>query len=108
MNTSTRLPLDGVRVVEFTHMVMWPTCGMILADLGAEVMKIETPGGDKTRKLPGLGIGFFRSFNGNKKSGVLDITTAEGREAAVELIGTCDLMLENFRPGLMTKLGLDY
>jgi formyl-CoA transferase len=106
--TDTKLPLDGVRVIEFTHMVMGPTCGMILADLGAEVIKIEPPGGDKTRKLPGLGIGFFRSFNRNKKSVVLDITTLEGREAAVELIGTCDVMLENFRPGLMTKLGLDY
>ncbi len=54
------LPLDGIRVVEFTHMVMGPTCGMILADLGAEVIKVEPPGGDKTRKLPGLGMGFFR------------------------------------------------
>jgi crotonobetainyl-CoA:carnitine CoA-transferase CaiB-like acyl-CoA transferase len=108
MNTPARLPLDGVRVIEFTHMVMGPTCGMILADLGAEVIKIEPPGGDKTRKLPGLGIGFFRSFNRNKKSVVLDINTPEGHEAAVELIGTCDAMLENFRPGLMAKLGLDY
>jgi formyl-CoA transferase len=108
MNHDTRLPLDGVRVVEFTHMVMGPTCGMILADLGAEVIKIEPPGGDKTRHLPGLGIGFFRSFNRNKKSVVLDIHSPEGKEAAVELIGTCDVMLENFRPGLMTKLGLDY
>ena len=108
MNTPARLPLDGVRVIEFTHMVMGPTCGMILADLGAEVIKIEPPGGDKTRKLPGLGIGFFRSFNRNKKSVVLDINTPEGKKAAIELIGTCDAMLENFRPGLMTKLGLDY
>ncbi|MEX3672336.1 CaiB/BaiF CoA transferase family protein [Paraburkholderia phenoliruptrix] len=107
MNTQ-RLPLDGVRVVEFTHMVMGPTCGMILADLGAEVIKIEPPGGDKTRQLPGLAIGFFRTFNRNKKSVVLDITTSEGRQAAIELIGTCDVMLENFRPGLMAKLGLDY
>ena len=73
-----RLPLDGVRVIEFTHMVMGPTCGMILADLGAEVIKVEPPGGDKTRKLPGLGIGFFRSFNRNKKSVVLDINTRRG------------------------------
>lgn len=103
-----QLPLEGLRVIEFTHMVMGPTCGMILADLGAEVIKIEPPGGDKTRKLPGLGIGFFRSFNRNKKSVVLDVDTPEGRETVVELIGTCDVMLENFRPGLMTKLGLDY
>jgi len=108
MSIPTPLPLDGLRVVEFTHMVMGPTCGMILADLGAEVIKIEPPGGDKTRKLPGLGIGFFRSFNRNKKSVVLDITTPGGHAAAVELIGQCDVMLENFRPGLMTQLGLDY
>jgi crotonobetainyl-CoA:carnitine CoA-transferase CaiB-like acyl-CoA transferase len=104
----TGLPLDGVRVIEFTHMVMGPTCGMILADLGAEVIKIEPPGGDKTRNLPGLGIGFFRSFNRNKKSVVLDINTPSGHATALELIGQCDVMLENFRPGLMTKLGLDY
>jgi len=108
MNAVNRLPLDGVRVVEFTHMVMGPTCGMILADLGAEVIKVEPPGGDKTRNLPGLGIGFFRSFNRNKKSVVLDINTEEGRAAAIDLIGQCDVMLENFRPGLMEKLGLDY
>jgi crotonobetainyl-CoA:carnitine CoA-transferase CaiB-like acyl-CoA transferase len=102
------LPLAGVRVVEFTHMVMGPTCGMILADLGAEVIKVEPPGGDKTRKLPGLGIGFFRSFNRNKKSVVLDINAPEGRAAAEELVGQCDVVLENFRPGLMASLGLDY
>ena len=108
MSAPTTLPLDGMRVVEFTHVVMGPTCGMILADLGAEVIKIEPPGGDKTRRLPGLGIGFFRSFNRNKKSVVLDITTPEGHAAAVELIGQCDVMLENFRPGMMSQLGLDY
>ena len=102
------LPLSGVRVIEFTHMVMGPTCGMILADLGAEVIKIEPPGGDKTRKLPGLGIGFFRSFNRNKKSVVLDIQTPEGLATALELIGSCDVMLENFRPGMMSTLGLDH
>ncbi|MEO6746085.1 MAG: CaiB/BaiF CoA-transferase family protein [Caldimonas sp.] len=107
-STPTGLPLDGVRVIEFTHMVMGPTCGMILADLGAEVIKIEPPGGDKTRNLPGLGIGFFRSFNRNKKSVVLDINTPSGHATALELIGQCDVMLENFRPGLMTKLGLDH
>jgi formyl-CoA transferase len=106
--THAGLPLDGIRVVEFTHMVMGPTCGMILADLGAEVIKVEPPGGDKTRKLPGLGIGFFRSFNRNKKSIVLDLHAAEGVAAAKELIGECEVVLENFRPGLMTSLGLDH
>ncbi|EHP39796.1 formyl-coenzyme a transferase [Cupriavidus basilensis OR16] len=109
MNTEhSSLPLAGVRVVEFTHMVMGPTCGMILADLGAEVIKVEPPGGDKTRNLPGLGIGFFRSFNRNKKSVVIDITTAQGQATAAELVGECDVLLENFRPGLMEKCGLDY
>ncbi|HTH73658.1 MAG TPA: CaiB/BaiF CoA-transferase family protein [Trinickia sp.] len=108
MSAPLSLPLDGIRVVEFTHMVMGPTCGMILADLGAEVIKIEPPGGDKTRRLPGLGIGFFRSFNRNKKSVVIDIATAEGQAAAVDLIGECDVVIENFRPGLMREFGLDY
>ena len=102
------LPLAGVRVLEFTHMVMGPTCGMILADLGAEVIKVEPPGGDKTRKLPGLGIGFFRSFNRNKKSVVIDIGTDAGRATAAELAGQCDVVLENFRPGLMASFGLDH
>ncbi|MFN9471436.1 CaiB/BaiF CoA transferase family protein [Acidovorax sp.] len=106
--TEARLPLTGVRVLEFTHMVMGPTCGMVLADLGAEVIKVEPPGGDKTRELPGLGIGFFRSFNRNKKSVVIDIATEEGRATAAELAGTCDVVLENFRPGLMAGFGLDY
>ncbi|RUP35314.1 MAG: CoA transferase [Curvibacter sp.] len=108
MNTAqgTGLPLEGIRVIEFTHMVMGPTCGMILADLGAEVIKIEPPGGDKTRQLPGLGIGFFRSFNRNKKSVVLDIQTPEGLATVKALIGQSDVLLENFRPGLMDKLGL--
>ncbi len=108
IDTAPALPLQGVRVIEFTHMVMGPTCGMILADLGAEVIKIEPPGGDKTRKLPGLGIGFFRTFNRNKKSVVLDINSPEGHATALELIGQCDVMLENFRPGLMASLGLDH
>ena len=106
--SDNHLPLSGVRVIEFTHMVMGPTCGMILADLGAEVIKVEPPGGDKTRKLPGLGIGFFRSFNRNKKSVVLDVNTPAGLEAAKALIAQSDVLLENFRPGLMNKLGLGY
>ena len=81
---------------------------MILADLGAEVIKVEPPGGDKTRNLPGLGIGFFRSFNRNKKSVVLDINTPKARPPRSSSIEQSDVVLENFRPGLMTKLGLDY
>ena len=107
-DTSKPLPLFGIRVVEFSHMVMGPTCGMLLADLGAEVIKVEPPGGDKTRSLPGLGQGFFRSFNRNKKSVVLDIQSPEGLATAKQLIATGDVMLENFRPGQMAKLGLDY
>jgi formyl-CoA transferase len=105
---SEPLPLDGVRVVEFTHMVMGPSCGLILADLGAEVIKVEPPGGDRTRNLPGTGIGFFRTFNRNKKSVVIDLHSEAGRKTALELIATCDVMLENFRPGLMAGFGLDY
>jgi crotonobetainyl-CoA:carnitine CoA-transferase CaiB-like acyl-CoA transferase len=108
MEKDPALPLLGIRVIEFSHMVMGPTCGMILADLGAEVIKIEPPSGDKTRKMSGVGMGFFRTFNRNKKSVVLDIQTPEGLDTARELIGQCDIMLENFRPGLMEKLGLDY
>ena len=99
---------EGVRVVELAQYVFVPAAGTLMADHGAEVIKIEPPGGDKTRKLPGLGIGFFRSFNRNKKSVVLDITTDEGRATATELIGACDVVLENFRPGLMTDFGLDH
>jgi formyl-CoA transferase len=106
--TNDALPLTGVRVIEFTHMVMGPTCGMILADLGAEVIKVEPPGGDKTRSLPGIGIGFFRAFNRNKMSVVLDLASEAGRAGALELIDGCDVLLENFRPGVMDGFGLDH
>lgn len=102
------LPYEGIRMVEFTHMVMGPTCGMILADLGAEVIKVEPIGGDKTRKLLGSGAGFFPMFNRNKKSIAVDMKTAEGIEAVKKLAATADVVSENFKPGTMTKLGLDY
>jgi crotonobetainyl-CoA:carnitine CoA-transferase CaiB-like acyl-CoA transferase len=102
------LPYAGIRVVEFTHMVMGPTCGMVLADLGAEVIKVEPPQGDNTRRLLGSGAGFYPLFNRNKKSIALDLQTAEGREAALKLAGTADIVSENFKPGTMKKLGLDY
>jgi crotonobetainyl-CoA:carnitine CoA-transferase CaiB-like acyl-CoA transferase len=107
-----RLPYEGLRVVEFTHMVMGPTCGMVLADLGAEVIKVEPIGhgreGDATRKLIGSGSGFFPMFNRNKKSLALDLQTPEGMEAVLKLIATADIVSENFKPGTMAKLGLDY
>ena len=102
------LPYEGLRVVEFTHMVMGPTCGLVLADLGAEVIKVEPPAGDNTRRLLGSGAGFYPLFNRNKKSLVLDLQTSEGREAALRLIATADVVSENFKDGTMRKLGLDY
>ncbi len=106
--TPSTLPFAGIRVIEFTHMVMGPTCGMVLADLGAEVIKIEPLAGDNTRKLMGSGAGFFAMFNRNKKSMALDLHTPEGKEAALKLIATADIVSENFKPGTMAKLGLDY
>jgi crotonobetainyl-CoA:carnitine CoA-transferase CaiB-like acyl-CoA transferase len=81
---------------------------MILGDLGAEVIKVEPVAGDGTRRLPGAGAGFFRAFNRNKSSLALDIETRQGREALLALIDTADVFIENFRPGRMRQLGLDY
>jgi len=102
----TGLPLAGVRVVEMTHMVMGPTCGMILAQLGAEVIKVEPPTGDKTRTLGGMGTSFFPLFNRGKRSVVLDFTVAEDRETMHRLLATADVFLENFRDGQLEKQGL--
>jgi len=102
------LPLMGVRVVEFAHMVMGPTCGLILADLGAEVIKVEPLDGDHTRKLVASGAGFFPTYNRNKKSFAVDLKSLQGREAVVRLIHSADVVSENFRPGAMEKLGLGY
>jgi len=110
MTTTTAVPLPyvGIRVVEFTHMVMGPTCGMLLADLGAEVIKVEPMGGDSTRALMGSGAGFFPMFNRNKKSIALDLKQPEGVEAALRLIANADIVSENFKSGVMDKLGLGY
>ena len=102
------LPLAGLRVVEFTHMVMGPTCGMVLADLGAEVIKVEPVEGDRTRHLLGAGAGFFPMFNRNKKSIALDLRNPEGLEVARKLAASADVVAQNFKPGVMTKYGLDY
>jgi crotonobetainyl-CoA:carnitine CoA-transferase CaiB-like acyl-CoA transferase len=107
-NPPQNLPLTGLRVVEFTHMVMGPTCGMVLADMGAEVIKVEPIDGDRTRHLLGAGTGFFPMFNRNKKSIAIDLQKPEGAAVARQLAASADVVLENFKPGTMHKYGLDY
>ncbi|MDB5859612.1 MAG: L-carnitine dehydratase/bile acid-inducible protein [Ramlibacter sp.] len=107
-DNATPQPLKGLRVIEFTHMVMGPTCGMVLADMGAEVIKIEPVDGDRTRRLLGAGSGFFPMFNRNKKSIAIDLHLPEGAELARKLCASADVVAENFKPGTMEKYGLDY
>jgi crotonobetainyl-CoA:carnitine CoA-transferase CaiB-like acyl-CoA transferase len=102
------LPLEGVRVVEFAHMVMGPSCGLALADLGANVIKVEPLEGDNTRKLLAAGAGFFPLFNRNKKSLAVDLKRTEGRDIVHRLIDTADVLTENFRPGALDKLGFGH
>jgi crotonobetainyl-CoA:carnitine CoA-transferase CaiB-like acyl-CoA transferase len=101
-------PLAGVKVVEFTHMVMGPTAGVILGDLGADVIKVEPLQGDNTRRLKGSGGGYFAMYNRNKSSLCLDLKSAAGMTSARRIIDNSDVMIENFRPGAMDKLGLGY
>ena len=103
------LPLSRLKVVEFTHMVMGPTCGMVLADLGAEVVKVEpAPGGDTTRHLTGSGTGFYASFQRNRRSLCVDMKQPEGLALVRRLLRDADALIENFRPGAMDTLGLGY
>jgi crotonobetainyl-CoA:carnitine CoA-transferase CaiB-like acyl-CoA transferase len=104
--TTPNLPLTGVRVVEMTHMVMGPACGMILAQLGAEVIKVEPPNGDKTRSLGGMGTSFFPLFNRGKRSLVLDLNKPADQEIMHRLLASADVFLENFRDGLLDRQGL--
>jgi crotonobetainyl-CoA:carnitine CoA-transferase CaiB-like acyl-CoA transferase len=99
------LPLAGLRVVEFTHMVMGPTCGMILADLGADVIKVEPLAGDNTRRLQGSGAGFFPMFNRNKRSLAVDVKDPRGQEIVLKLVAGADVFSENFKAGTMQRLG---
>jgi crotonobetainyl-CoA:carnitine CoA-transferase CaiB-like acyl-CoA transferase len=100
--------LEGVRVVEFAHMVMGPSCGLMLADLGAEVIKVEPLEGDNTRRLEHAGAGFFPVFNRNKKSFAVDLKHPEGRDLVLRLVERSDVLTENFRPGALDKLGFSY
>jgi crotonobetainyl-CoA:carnitine CoA-transferase CaiB-like acyl-CoA transferase len=102
------LPLEGVRVVEFAHMVMGPSCGLVLADLGAEVIKVEPLAGDNTRRLEAAGAGFFPVFNRNKKSLAVDLHKEAGRALVMRLLRQADVLTENFRPGALDKLGFSH
>jgi crotonobetainyl-CoA:carnitine CoA-transferase CaiB-like acyl-CoA transferase len=107
MNSETGL-LSGIKVIEFTHMVMGPAAGLVLADLGADVIKVEPVGGDKTRRLRGSGAGYFSMYNRNKKSLSIDLKSTEGKALALKLIDDADVFIENFRPGALDKLGFGY
>ena len=101
-------PLAGITVVEFTHMVMGPTVGHILAGLGAKVVRVEPIGGDRTRRLLGSGAGYFPMYNRGKRSICLDLKSEEGLGVAKDLVAGTDVLVENFRPGALDRLGLDY
>ena len=106
--TASKLPLDGIRVVEFAHMVMGPSCGLVLADLGAEVIKVEPLEGDNTRRLEAAGAGFFPIFNRNKKSLAVDLKSDDGRALVLRLLDGADVLTENFRPGALERMGFGY
>lgn len=101
-------PLAGLKVVEFTHMVMGPAAGQIFADLGADVIKIEPLGGDATRRLLGSGAGYFPMYNRGKRSICLDLKMPAAKEIAADLVASADFLIENFRPGAMDRLGLGH
>ncbi|MEP1421107.1 MAG: CaiB/BaiF CoA-transferase family protein [Erythrobacter sp.] len=107
-DTATPSPLSGLKVVEFTHMVMGPTVGAILASLGAQVTRVEPIGGDRTRDLRGSGAGYFPMYNRHKSSICLDLKHPSGKKVARELIEDADILVENYRPGAMDRLGLGY
>jgi crotonobetainyl-CoA:carnitine CoA-transferase CaiB-like acyl-CoA transferase len=106
---SRSLPLEGIRVVELSHMVMGPAAGLILGDLGADVIKIEPVGlGDNTRRLPGSGAGFFPTFNRNKRSMGLDLKSPKAIALVHRLAARSDVLIENFRPGGLDAMGLGW
>jgi len=105
------LPLAGVKVIEFCQVLAGPFCGCLLADMGADVIKVESPEGDLMRAWPPLIDGYsqyFASVNRNKRSVALDLKDAAGLDAARKLALSADVVIENFRPGVMAKFGLDH
>lgn len=107
-NPSQPLPLAGIHVIEFCHTIMGPSCGLALADLGAEVVKVEPVEGDRTRRLGGFGTGFFAYYNRNKRSLSIDLKSTQGRRAVERLVAGADVMIENFAPGTLDKMGYGY
>jgi len=107
-DSAKKLPLENIKVLAFTHAVMGPSAALVLADLGAEVIHIEPPLGDSTRRLKGFGIGYFPFFNRNKKCLAVDLKADEGKKIIFKLVETADILLENFGPGTMDRLGYDY
>src|SRR3954463_16453109 len=102
-------PLVGLRVLEFTHTVMGPTAGLVFAELGTDVIKVEpAPKGDHTRGLGGVGAGFFAAFNRNKRSLAVDLKRPEGRAVIHRLTPTTDIVIENYGPGTMERLGVGW
>ncbi|MEM7763628.1 MAG: CaiB/BaiF CoA-transferase family protein [Pseudomonadota bacterium] len=106
--SNDQTPLDGLKVVELSHMVMGPSIGLLLGDLGADVVKVEPPGGDKTRRLRGSGAGYFAMYNRNKRSITVDVKSPEGLALVKKLTADADILIENFRSGTMDRLGLSY
>ncbi|MEL7298051.1 MAG: CaiB/BaiF CoA-transferase family protein [Pseudomonadota bacterium] len=106
--SNDQTPLDGLKVVELSHMVMGPSIGLLLGDLGADVVKVEPPGGDKTRRLRGSGAGYFAMYNRNKRSITVDVKSPEGLALVKKLTANADILIENFRSGTMDRLGLSY
>ena len=101
-------PLAGLKVIEFTHMVMGPAVGAILASLGAKVVRVEPIGGDRTRNLVGSGSGYFPMYNRHKQSISVNLKDPDGLEVAKKLVAGADILVENYRPGAMDRLGLGY
>ncbi len=108
MTTPSTGPLRGIRVLDLGHTVMGPTAGLVLADMGADVIHVEPPTGDRTRTLKGFGVGFFAYYNRNKQSLAVDLKSAAGRAVFLDLVDTADVVLENFAPGTMDRLDLGW
>jgi crotonobetainyl-CoA:carnitine CoA-transferase CaiB-like acyl-CoA transferase len=105
----TALPLEGLTILEFTHTIMGPSCGVVLADLGADVIRVEpAPEGDHTRRLTGFASGFYVYFNRNKRAVGIDLKSDAGRAVAADLVRGADALVENFGPGTMERLGLGW